>query len=71
MKDLRGRNCTGAKAAGVKKQALDVDKMQSIKSIVLATYGKNEKFNSDLWQECKDRINRAVRYTCRLLDGEI
>ena len=42
MKDLRGRNCTGAKAAGVKKQALDVDKMQSIKSIVLATYGKNK-----------------------------
>lgn len=63
LQELYRSSCGNVRGAVV-KAPLDNVKIQSIKSIVLKLYGKgeNEKLNTELWQRCKDKINRSIRY---------
>jgi hypothetical protein len=63
LRELYGSSC-GTGRGGTVKTPLENGKIQMIKNIVLKMYGKgeNEKLNLEMWQRCKDKINRSVRY---------
>ena len=68
LHELNGHNCGGGRPTDA-KGALDAVRVRNIKYVVMIIYRQgenerlNERLNRDMWQQCKNRINRGICIT--------